>query len=216
MKDLLQKNLRAIISVCLILIPGLLFGIFGRPIEMGIAVTAGALGAAFLNLSALESFKGGGFEAKMRQAINDVYATEKSVRELATSLICTTLDILTTANRFNSHSSQQTKHDYVLKLEDVASELSIGDSEDVLSALDKFYNYHAGDLYMDFTYHFQGAELHQYLDRENGVLPDESSIRKNVEELSLKITPEAEEALQDYLHYLQTRELRRPETLSKG
>ena len=53
-----------------------LFGILGRPAEMGLAVVAGALGLAFANIDKISRFKGAGFEAEMREKIEAVVTKE--------------------------------------------------------------------------------------------------------------------------------------------
>lgn len=52
------------ISVILVVGPALIFGMFGRPAEMGLAVVAGAIAAAIINIDRIQRFKGDGFEQK--------------------------------------------------------------------------------------------------------------------------------------------------------
>ena len=57
----------------------------GKPTEMGIIVVAGAIGLAFLNIDKIQRFKGAGFEAEMKRAVEEANATIEQLREVATT-----------------------------------------------------------------------------------------------------------------------------------
>ena len=56
----------------------IVFGLIGRPTEMGLTITAGFLGLIFSNIDSVSRFKGPGFEAEMRkqEQLNEVIAKE--------------------------------------------------------------------------------------------------------------------------------------------
>jgi len=54
----------------------LVFGLLGKATEMGLAILAGVLGLAFLNLDKLKRFKGAGFEAEMKEKIEGIVDKE--------------------------------------------------------------------------------------------------------------------------------------------
>jgi hypothetical protein len=62
-----------------------MFGVMGKPTEMGIIVVAGAIGLAFLNIDKIQRFKGAGFEAEMKRAVEEANATIEQLREVATT-----------------------------------------------------------------------------------------------------------------------------------
>ena len=64
----------------------LIFGFMGRPAEMALAAATGLLLFAAVNLEKFESFKGAGFEAKLREAVNEAYATIERLQDVAAAL----------------------------------------------------------------------------------------------------------------------------------
>jgi hypothetical protein len=58
---------RPLLSLLVIIAPGFYFGLVGKSAEMGLAIVAGAISAAFLNIDRIQRFKGAGFEAEMRE-----------------------------------------------------------------------------------------------------------------------------------------------------
>lgn len=56
-------------------------GAFGKPAEAGVCVVAGALGLAFTNLHRFKRFKGGGFEAEMKEQFEAMIAKEAEPEE---------------------------------------------------------------------------------------------------------------------------------------
>jgi hypothetical protein len=91
--------MRALASAALVLVPTVGFGVWERPAEMGLALIAGAIAAAFLNLEKFERFKGAGFEAEMRHVVKEAHVTIEALRSVARPLIATTLRLLTVGNR---------------------------------------------------------------------------------------------------------------------
>lgn len=77
------------------------FGLKGMAAEMGIAVTASAIFLAFANLEKFAKFKGAGFEAELKQAVDEANATVSHLKAVTTPLITATLDILASANRWD-------------------------------------------------------------------------------------------------------------------
>lgn len=72
-----------IIGNLLTLALAVMFGIMGKPTEMGIIVVAGAIAVAFLNIDKIQKFKGAGFEAEMKRAVAEANETVKQLREVA-------------------------------------------------------------------------------------------------------------------------------------
>lgn len=52
------------------------FGAFGKNTEAAVCVVAGALGLAFINIDKIKRFKGGGFEAEMKEQHEAMVAKE--------------------------------------------------------------------------------------------------------------------------------------------
>lgn len=70
------NNLLLISSATMLLGISSCMAFLGKPTEMGLAIMAGALGLAFANLDKFSKFKGGGFEAELRDKIEAVIEKE--------------------------------------------------------------------------------------------------------------------------------------------
>lgn len=79
----MKDKLITIIGSLLTLGISVMFGVMGRPTEMGIIVVCGAIGLAFLNIDKIQKFKGAGFEAEMKRAVEEANATIEQLREVA-------------------------------------------------------------------------------------------------------------------------------------
>ncbi len=62
------------------------FGIMKRPAEMGLSIAAIGIALAFANLDRFQRFKGAGFEAELRTAVDKTYAAIEELKELSLSL----------------------------------------------------------------------------------------------------------------------------------
>jgi len=63
------------------------FGYMRQPTEMGLAIVASAFIGVFVNLDKFAKFKGAGFEAELRETINEVNATMDQLKGIAEPLI---------------------------------------------------------------------------------------------------------------------------------
>lgn len=63
-------------SFAFLLVGPLVFGLLGKPTEMGLSILAGALSLAFSNIDKISKFKGAGFEAEMREKVGAIIAKE--------------------------------------------------------------------------------------------------------------------------------------------
>ena len=79
----MNGKLITIIGSLLALCLTVMFGVMGKPTEMGIIVVAGAIALAFLNIDKIQKFKGAGFEAEMKRAVEEANATIEQLREVA-------------------------------------------------------------------------------------------------------------------------------------
>ena len=79
MKDKVITIIGSLLTLCL----AVMFGVMGKPTEMGIIVVAGAIALAFFNIDKIQKFKGAGFEAEMKRAVEEANATIELLREVA-------------------------------------------------------------------------------------------------------------------------------------
>ena len=216
------QNLKSFISVVVILVPGLSFGALGKSVEMGLAVAAGAIAAAFINIDKFEHFKGAGFEAQMKKAVEEAYATIENLREITKPLIVSMVGMLTHANRWSGMEQDQ-KHKLMDDFERISKALSLNDKE-LDSVIEIFHRYHTWDHFSVFITALSKEnniskesikELEQLRDYKTSNFPSKEDIISllgvPLDDLNLGIN----EVLEDYLYYRNNHKLRREEALSK-
>jgi uncharacterized protein YutE (UPF0331/DUF86 family) len=83
-----------------------IFGLMGRPTEMGLAIAAGTLAILLLNLDKVESFRAGSLiEAKLRQAeaiVKQAEVTKEELRQLTLMNAEMVIDSLVDAGKWGS------------------------------------------------------------------------------------------------------------------
>ena len=112
-----------------------MFGIMGKPAEMGIIVVAGAIGLSFLNIDKIQRFKGAGFEAEMKRAVEEANATIEELREVAATSAEAILTDLMAGNFMDGTTLEKRLdlHDQLIcNLEDIgASQKQIDKADDM-------------------------------------------------------------------------------------
>lgn len=104
MKEEMKQLLYKIITFISISGPGFYFGSLGKPKEMGISIVGGAIAMAFVNIDKIQKFKGAGFEAEMKEVINEANATLKELQEIASTTSEVSLYQLTESQFFGNFS----------------------------------------------------------------------------------------------------------------
>jgi DNA-directed RNA polymerase subunit F len=209
-----------LILILVILGPGLVFGFMGKPTEMGIAITAGAVTAAFMNLDKFQKFKGVGFEAEMKiqKAVDEAYATIDNLKELVSPLIISVIETLTYAGRWGGMDAHQ-KHKLKNELSKTLDLLSIKSTE-VDQAVKIFHRYHTWDHFNKINDEIRN--LSDITDESKKELKDIKSYKSDnypSKENILSILGDFQQSenfnniLDDYDYYLKNKSLRRVETL---
>lgn len=208
-----------------------MFGLMGKPAEMGIIVVAGAIAIAFQNIDKIQKFKGAGFEAEMKRAVAEANATVKQLREVAaTSSEVVLTDLM--AGDFFGGMTLETR----LKLHDQAinSLKEIGATKKQIDKADEMWRRGVGIVFHrgircaiegleDPNYINTNAEKHvlaaskefeELLKFEEWKVPSPKEMRKFIEEK--KVMDEAvDELLKDYEAFVKTGELRRRDVFVK-
>lgn len=118
-------------------------------VEMGIAVAASGVFLAFTNLDKFSEFKGAGFEAKLRQAVDEANATIDNLKEVAKPLILTNLTALAKAGRF-SEGAFNKNHDLYDQLSEMQAKIGlVGD--DLEKSKSSYLNIHAWDMVSELS-----------------------------------------------------------------
>src|SRR5690606_30710565 len=71
------------LSFAFLLLASIFFGIRDQLGAMSLTVLVGAVGMAFSSLDKFSKIKAAGFEAELKRAVEEAYATTSSVKELA-------------------------------------------------------------------------------------------------------------------------------------
>lgn len=216
-----EKNYRAIkniinklICMGIIMLPTIYFGIYGKTVEMGLAIVASSITCSFINLDKIAKFKGAGFEAEMREAVNEAYTTIDMLKKTSIPLVITSLHAITWGDRYGSGLKSETKHKLKDQITEVIETLRIK-SEDADQLLLDFTRLTTCDLWNDFIKSFNkdtlgknNSELSKLCDCSIGKFPKKEEIDKFFGGNQLILTPENEEKLQNYLYYLKHNELK--------
>lgn len=142
-------NKTKVFSIACIIIPTMVFGFRGEPTEMGIALVMGALSAAFLNLDSFESFKGAGFEARLKkanEAVEKALVTIEKLNKVIEPLLVNTVVIMTNMGKFNGGGSTKEKIDICTNCKNISDELGI-ESTRLKKQINKSYLEFGWDLY---------------------------------------------------------------------
>jgi hypothetical protein len=209
MNDLTQK-----LIVALVVIPTL-FGVFQRPKEMAITVAAIALALAFANLEKFERFKGAGFEAEMRVAIDKTYAAIDDLKELAVSLSEPIVDSLTMSGQVFSYIPLSEKIDQIEKVSTALHKLGASEKEiDQVSST--LLTRVTGDHIKKTLYALRAANpekvsLFAMIDDWKSKEWNSQKLNDFIVQNELKKDSEVEECLSDLSYFLSKRKLRRPD-----
>ena len=216
----MQKNWLFIVSLIFTLIGVFVFGILRQPTEMGIMIVAGAIGMAFSNIDKIQRFKGAGFEAEMKQAVEKAYATTESLKELASTLASYGIFSLAYDDRWTG-MNKNTKHVLKEKIDQVCRELNI-DDQITKEANDIFFWMFALDHLKRILHHASQATqdnklMHdvemKYNLKIGAPLPSSEEIKRDLSKLEINDSPEIVNAIKNYEHYLKHHKLRDPNAI---
>jgi len=216
-----------VVGVVLLLALAVLFGLLGKPTEMALIIVASAIALAFINIDRIQKFKGGGFEAEMREVLEEAAATIDQLRDVACAGAEPTLTSLMSDNFMDGVSLEKRleSHDLLIsKLQE------IGASESQISAADAWWKKGVGVLYhrgvKNLIEHRSndgqmltnlapgileaGAEFHKTLKYETWDAASSDQMREFIANKGL-MTDDLRDLLDDYRHFEKTGTLKRRE-----
>lgn len=200
----------------------LAFGLLSKPAEMGIFVVACAICLAFENIDKIQSFKGAGFEAEMRKAVQDAYATTEALRALAKPLIRSTVDNLTHGSRWGGISAAN-RHESLTNLQKLVVSLEIDDPA-IGVALEKFRIFTGVDhiAYIDQMMQAEGIKnpeaskaIRDLMKFDVTTLPEVALVEAGLTTLAEEERQRIDPFVKDYGYYREHGKLRRPESMAK-
>lgn len=227
----MKSNLTTIIASSITLGLAVMFGVLGKPTEMGIIVVAGAIGLAFLNIDKIQRFKGAGFEAEMKRAVEEANATIEQLREVATTSAEAILTDLMAGNFMDGTTLEKRLelHDQLIKnLE------AIGASDKQVRKADEMWRRGMGIIFFrGIRVALEGrekpnqinsnAEKHvldasrdfqDLLKFEEWKAPPSAELRKFCDERNV-MNPKVDELLQDYSEFERSGTFRRRDVFIK-
>ncbi|TCS36777.1 hypothetical protein [Reinekea marinisedimentorum] len=139
-----------IIGFILLVASIFVFGLKSMAAEMGIAVAASGVFLAFANLDKFSEFKGAGFEAKLREAVDEANATIENLKSVAAPLLTTTIDLLAKDGRLCGDSAFDKNHALYDKLIALQADIDISDFS-LEKAQSQYLNIHAWDMISDLA-----------------------------------------------------------------
>lgn len=214
-KKIDYKNvLKVITTIVIIIVPALVFGYMGKTVEMGLMIVASAITVTFLNIDQVQHFKGAGFEAEMKKAVDEAYATIEALKEVSKPTIVATLNEINWSGRFGGLDIKQ-KHILKNDIECVINKFEFKDKQ-ITDALEEFYRYNTWDFLNNFIKEI--VENPQVTDEQSNNLRLTLNYKSNnflskehildiikIDEKNLK-TDELKK-LNDYLYYKEKHEL---------
>jgi len=138
-----------IIGFLLLITSVFVFGLKGMAAEMGIAVAASGLFLAFANLDKFSEFKGAGFQAKLKEAVEEANATIENLKEVAKPLIKTNLFALAKAGRFSDGAFAK-NHEVYDQLIQLQSKIGL-DAPDLEQSKLSYLSIHAWDMVSELS-----------------------------------------------------------------
>ncbi len=211
------------ISFIFMLLGVALFGYLDKAAAATATIVAGSMGMAFANIDKIERFKAAGFEARMRKAVEEAYATTNSVKSLAYVMARSVSDILAVEDRYAGIGRVQ-KLNVKKKIDDILTELGIKNA-DIKEASRIFDAYLAFDHVQKIKVLItKDSEISDEIKAKADALARFSKTPYRVEPYSASPqeiarfvrehginSTEIKDAIADYEHFVRNYEFRRPE-----
>lgn len=207
-----MKILNVILIVALVVVP-LGFGRFSMPTEMALSVVAISLALCFTNLDKFAEFKGAGFEAKLKKAVDKTYAAIDELKELALSLSAPIVDGLAISGRMMQYIPIKDKLERVEKIKATLKKLGASGDE-INEACSTIYERIQNDYLERILRSLkEGNEqnLSLFDDFENWKLDDWDleRIEKFISTNSLTQNDETKEWIKDFKYFLTHKKIRK-------
>lgn len=162
------KNEKVVINkflpVLLIFLPTLIFGIMGKTVEMSIMIIAGSIVCVFMQIEKFKMFKGGGFEAQLKEAVDKAYATVDMVNAATGYTVYSLVKLMTYEDRL-ANISEEEKTELISNLEKLTIDCDISQREYIGHAINEFKYLYGWDRYFNFINLFRqcSAEIYNKL-----------------------------------------------------
>lgn len=216
LKNSVNLDAKSLITIFLIVVPGFIFGLLGKPVEMGLAIVSGALASSFINIDKIDLIQGAGFQARFKRLADEAFATLETLRSFANPLIFSMLNLVVYHDRISGMGYVQ-EVKIIRGLEEIAEILKLDTSGDFNKVKDTYFRFRVWDQYVLFINSVAQdvvggrvkLELEQLKDYEADEFPSEMKIKEIIKPYNEVITTETNERLKDYLYFKTNRQFRR-------
>ncbi|MBL0717434.1 MAG: hypothetical protein JJV89_05235 [Desulfosarcina sp.] len=207
MNDINQK-----LIIALVVIP-ILLGILRSPKEMGIAIAAIGLALFFSNIDKFSRFKGAGFEAELKTAVDEAYAAIEQLKDLGLSLSGPIVDELAMSGRMLQYIHLKYKLERVAKIADTLRKLGAS-QEEIEEACSTLYGRVTNDHIRRILYSLKNSnpekkELFEGINDGKMVNWEKGKIEIFIKEHNLNKSEDTDECFIDLDYFLKNRKLRR-------
>lgn len=184
------------------------FGYHRQPTEMATAGAAGIALLFFLNLTRFKSFKGGGVEAQLVEAVKEAQGTAEQLRRLVKPLVTFSINQLT----FGGRLGQMPKRELILgEVRALGREFGLEEDAALKADIGAFFRHEAWDRLNALVSHVHLTD--KMLDVSTGLaplahrrptvdFPSEADIREAFTRFGKSPSPEAEAQLREFLSYV--------------
>lgn len=210
------------ISFTFLLTVSTYFGVNDQLGAMSLTVLVGAVGMAFSSLDKFSKIKAAGFEAELKRAVEEAYATTSSVKKLALELTEAIIGIVAAEGRWGGMGLRR-KLQVIEGIDHSLKSLGF-DERDIKSAHKVFDDYLLFDHGRAIVDAMLKAENFDKSARErlNGMVryeglqvPTPEEFQATAGELDCS-TPEVSESIEDLRYFRANKELRRPKAWIKN
>jgi hypothetical protein len=193
------------------------FGFLEKAGIMTASILAGCLILAFAYIDKVKKFKGAGFEAEMREAINEAYATIEKLQDVAVMLSEPIVTEVTMHKRMMQYIPLKYRFEQIKEIESSLRNLGVA-KEKINKTTEFFYSVYRGDHIKKVVYAIiqdpnapdtLKANLEKY---KEGEIPVEFNIAQLVSNSDYRPNNEVTELVKDFEHYDKERTFRRIDT----
>jgi hypothetical protein len=211
-----MKAIRLFAWLYIFVVP-VVFGFLDKLGPMTASILTGCLILAFAYIDKIKKFKGAGFEAELKDAVNEAYATIEKLQDIAVMLSEPIVTEVTMHKRTMEYIPLKYRYEQIKEIE--SSLLNLGvDKEKINKATNFFYSVYREDHIKKVAYAItqdQDAsdELKQEMENyKEGDISVEFSISEFLATYDYKPSYEVAELIKDSEHYDKEKTFRRIDT----
>ena len=193
------------------------FGVADKAGIMAASILAGCLILAFSYINKIKKFKGAGFEAELRDAVNEAYATIEKLQDIAVNLSEPIITEVTMQNRLTSYIPLKYRLEQIKDIEGSLRELGIEEKK-IDKTTEFFYSAFQEDHIIKIAHAVikdpKANEavkkiMEDYKERE---IPEEKSISEVLSSHEYTPTNEIAELIKDAEYFYKEKSFRRLDT----